>query len=193
MKRWWVWVKTAGLLTAGAATLACSSSSSGGGGPGPGSQSQLRLLAEEFPQGNANSTKQRLDALSVEEHFILEYVGKQFKPTVFLRSCGVDSQLHWSYLADGTIYDCAKADKEWKDYVAWANQNGQDPNQNAELGRGDVLIYLKCRSGEIDQGSCQLYNNIKDQIAQDSAKTSQVIIDNIGNKCTVGKDPGCYP
>jgi hypothetical protein len=158
--------------------------------------SQLRSLTEEYPSVNATQTKNRLDKLNVEEHWILELVGKQFKWAVMRRVCDADSNIVCTSLADKTRYDCAALDADWQTYVSWHKQTygaNADPNTNIDLTRGELLIYLKCKAGEIDQGSCDLYFQIKDNIANGAAGTSQVIIDNIGNKCTVGQDPGCYP
>ena len=68
-----------------------------------------------------------------------------------------------------------------------------DPDQNREMGRQEILIYYKCKSGEIDAATCNMYYSIQGQIDQGTAQTTQTIVDNFGNQCTVGVDPGCYP
>ncbi len=134
--------------------------------------------------------------MTVEEHFVLDLVGKEFKPAVFRKACEVDPNIGWSYFSDQTTSNCAQAAQQWQDYVQWHQSTygpGADVNENAELGRGDIIIYYKCKSGEIDPGSCNLYNQIKGQIADGAAQTSQTIINNIGQKCEIGVDPNCYP
>ena len=163
---------------------------------GMGDATELRLLAEAYPTLTAAQVKARLDRLTVEDHWVLELTGKQWKWAVMRKACEVDPTISASSLLDNTRYNCAQLQADWQGYLNWHRGiygGTGDPNTNAEQGRQEVLIFYKCQSGEIDAGSCSLYYGIQNQIARDSARTSQVIVDNIGNKCRVGVDPNCYP
>ncbi|MCA9587139.1 MAG: hypothetical protein KC657_17545 [Myxococcales bacterium] len=180
---------TSSTTDAGPGTASSSSGSSGVGA----AKSELWLLAEEWPAATSAQIKARLDKLTVHDHFVLEYVGKQLKAGVFRRACEVAPDIRWSWQSDGARYDCPKANKEWNDYVAWvASNNLGDPNANITKGVDDILIYFKCKAGEIDQASCDLYKSVNGQIDEGVGRTSEVVVDNLGNQCRVGKDPGCY-
>jgi hypothetical protein len=182
------------------AATACSSSSEGGSSSGASStsggttaKSELWLLAEEWEAASPAQVKARLDKFTVHDHFVLEYVGKQLKGGVFQRACEVTPTITWTWQSDGARYDCPRVKKEWEDYVAFVTSNNLgDPEVNIKSGVNNVLIYFRCKAGEIDKGSCDLYNSLNGQIDDGAARTSEVIVDNIGNQCRVGKDPGCY-
>jgi hypothetical protein len=152
----------------------------------------LRQLAEQFSSSSAEQLKSQLDSMTVHEHFVLEFVGKTFKQAVFRKACEVDSGIGWGW-ADGTKYNCAAALVEWQQYVAWAAQNGVDASQELETNRLEILNYYKCKTGEIDAGTCALYQSMQGQIDGAAAQTTQTIVNNFGNQCTIGVDPGCYP
>lgn len=173
-----------------ALSLALLAGACGGGDAAVGTN--LGALAEQYPTASATEIKARLDQLSLSEHYILELVGKQFKQAVLRRACEVDATLRWTYLADLSPGDCATALAQWQQYLQFLPA-GSDPYANIELGRNDVLIYLRCRTGEIDASSCALYRQLVGQVDAQMAATSQQIIDNIGSRCRVGIDPGCYP
>lgn len=156
-----------------------------------GEGSTLRELAEDFNSNSSADNKALVDQLTVNEHFVLEFVGKQFKEAVFRDICQVDSSLVWSYLSDGSRSNCAYSVASWQQAVSFVGE--AVVQSNAELGRNEVLVYYKCESGEIDAATCATYNAIMGQVAAGSAATSQTIIDNTGNKCEVGSDPNCYP
>ncbi|PIE65221.1 MAG: hypothetical protein CSA24_02790 [Deltaproteobacteria bacterium] len=163
---------------------------------GDSTSSALQALAENYGSESASATKARLDTLSVREHWVLELVqmGPAFKLAVFLRACEEDNSLMWRSLVSGTPYNCAFAAAEWQQTVDLIASTGFGSiEENVESGRTNVIIYEKCESGEIDKATCDVYYGIQSQVAAGVAQTNEVIIDNIGNTCTVGQDPGCYP
>jgi hypothetical protein len=153
----------------------------------------LRLLADEYPTAGAALVKQRLDKLSASEHFILEFVGKVWKTYVFLRACEVDASIQWSSVLGGPRWDCATALAKAMQDEAQARSFGVDPLATVNSARENVLIYYKCKSGEIDASTCALYQQLTAQADAQSAAGVQQIIDNIGNRCGIGIDANCYP
>ena len=65
--------------------------------------------------------------------------------------------------------------------------------QNIQNERDQMLIGLKCASGEFDQASCNAYMATQGAVMTMQNDTSLRIIENMGNQCRVGVDAGCVP
>jgi len=158
--------------------------------------SNLQKLAEEYPTVSPEQTKKTLDKLTVQDHWTMELVelGTAFKLAAFLKACNADSSITWHELSTGRQFNCFSGQAYWDESVRMVASVGVGTFlDNVESGRLEVIIYEKCRSGQIDKGSCNMFYGIQQNVADSSAQTNEVIIDNIGNKCRVGRDAGCYP
>lgn len=163
---------------------------SAGCGGGRGSGGNLRSLAERQASLTSAEVKSGLDALSQTEHLELEVLAPAFKQYLFRRACQADPSIQWT--SGSRRYDCNLAFVEYQQALQWVLP-GTTVEQEAETQRLRLLNYFMCRSGEIDKGTCAMYVGVTSQLNQSRADTNQTIIDNLGNKCVVGQDPGCYP
>ena len=93
--------------------------------------------------------------------------------------------------AGGVANSCAMLVQDYVQAVQWSGAPAIA--QNIETERLHILNTYKCSSGESNRQTCQQYMGTIQQIQNAQHDTSTTIINNIGNKCRVGVDPGCVP
>lgn len=89
----------------------------------------------------------------------------------------------------GTRTTCQQAIVDAQTALQWITP--QQLRENIQSERNQMLIGLRCASGEIDRASCQAYFKTGAAVAGMMNQTGMRIIANIGNNCLVGVDPGC--
>ena len=96
--------------------------------------------------------------------------------------------------ATGAGEGCAQLLAEAQQAAAW----GGGGTEYAERQRQELMINEKCKLGLIDSASCGAYRNTQRQIARNSARTGQTIVDNMAPPpCTEyytpdGQFVGCW-
>jgi len=91
----------------------------------------------------------------------------------------------------GTQETCQSAWYQLQEALQWIS--GEQLQQNIQNERDQMLIGLKCASGEFDQASCNAYMATQGAVMTMQNDTSLRIIENMGNQCRVGVDAGCVP
>lgn len=103
------------------------------------------------------------------------------------RACRVRGDL-WMNI-QGRRTTCRMAVNDVRQALQWITM--EQVRQNIRSERDEILIAMKCATGQIDRGTCAMYLKTTAAINRMRNDTSLRIIANIGNKCRVGVDPGC--
>lgn len=157
-----------------------------------GKLSALRDLAENHSGLTASRTLELLQQLDSKESFILSLY-PAFAGNVLLKACEANNTLQWAL--QGVQDNCATAQYKLSQHLALFATGTMIGRWDDQIHseRLSVLIMLKCDSGEIDAGSCAMYNGMMGNYNAQSHDTSMNIINNMGgNTCQVGVDPNCY-
>lgn len=166
--------------------LGCEVSTDGGAGKPGSKQSALRQLTENFHGMNGQQVLETVGKLTQGEALSLS-IYEAFLSAVFRKACEANGQLVATFTTGQQT--CAQAYQSYQ----WAQQNTVIGNADdyGESQRNQLLIGLKCASGEIDKGSCTMYGAVVSNVNNMNNETGTRIIANIGNGCVVGVDPNC--
>ncbi len=122
--------------------------------------SSLRHLAENFDSLSAQQVSDIIKSLSQDDMFSLN-VYTAFSSLVHAKACEADSSIIMP-LSTGAV-NCTQTAESWQNTLYFSNGDMQQATSYAYSNRDSLLIALKCGAGEIDAGSCNLYNNIQGQ------------------------------
>lgn len=153
-----------------------------------GPKVSLRTMLETFPSFTAQQIAYQVTVLTQEEALMLSLFGA-VGGAFYRRACEANPGL--VAMIGGVPSNCAKMVQDYVQAVQWVGAPAIA--QNIETERLHILNTYKCSSGEIDRQTCQQYMGTIQQIQNAQHDTSTTIINNIGNKCRVGVDPGCVP
>lgn len=119
----------------------------------------LRYLAENFD--NLSSAQVNELILSLNESQMLQFsIYNAFASLAHARACEVNTNL---IVNIPTPTDCASTLLSWQQSLQFSGGNWQQATSYAYQNRDQMLIGMKCGTGEIDAGSCGLYSNIQQQ------------------------------
>ncbi len=151
----------------------------------PQVQLNFRVLVEYFEHLNFQEVAYIFRTLDETQQLQLG-IYSPFGSLAHLYACQADSTIIFN---DGTGVpkDCNYAVQDW----AYTPQPYFTADSYANQKRNDLLISIKCATGEIDAGSCGAYAGAVQNYNNAMNETSLRIITNLGgNSCIVG-DPDC--
>ena len=147
----------------------------------------FRTLVEQFEYLTPEQVAQIYRQLNQTEQLELS-IYTAFGSLVHMRACQADMSL--AYVSAGSVTDCQQEAMQWMQTLQFSGGNEEQATSYAFSQRNQLLIGMRCSSGEIDAASCgaymggvQNYNNMMND-------TNQLIIDNMGGgRCD---NPGGY-
>ena len=155
----------------------------------------LRLLAEHMERMTPEQVYTTFNQMGQTERFILNSGYSAFVSWIHYAMCQHNPNVTITDL--GVTYSCAQTAQNWATTLQFTGSMDQALHQ-ARLEQGNVLILLKCGTGEISPASCGAYTNALGQYGNALHQTNQGIIDNIGGGCTsawqtLPNGAVCYP
>jgi len=120
-------------------------------------KSNLSVIAEDFDALSANELVNLLKTMNSDDLLFLQ-IYSAFANLITYKICqagdGVFSQLY-------SAQTCQQNYMQWQQTMQFSNNDWQQAVSTAYSEKNQILIAQKCSSGEIDSGSCQMYNSIE--------------------------------
>ena len=158
----------------------------GCGGPGGGALSAispLRYMAEYHETIPNETVAKILPKLGENEKLIIS-IYEAFYMMMQYKGCKADDTLTIATTADA-VYTCEE------NRIGWELTRQQvllnpDEFSYAKQQADEIVIAFKCQSGEIDAGSCSMYQQIKAGWTAQQDETFKTIVDNMSpsSQCT---------
>jgi len=162
--------------------------------PPPGSPGYLLWFLASLPNLQPDQVYQAYFGGLTDNERLLVSIMEGLNSYIFQVMCAGSHAVELRYNgATGTGEGCAQILAEARQAQAYGGGAAY-----AEQQRQELIINEKCKLGLIDGGSCGAYRSTQRQIARDSARTTQTIIDNMAPPpCTEyytpdGRYVGCW-
>lgn len=138
----------------------------------------LRFLVENFgylnPQSVANAVRNfnQSDLLQLS-------IYRSFGSLIHYVACQAEANLVMTLSGQPT--GCAQTTQIWTENYAFFGGNEEQIFMQARREQGNLLISIKCSTGEIDRASCGAYLGAQGNINAMMYQTNQQIIDSLGS------------
>ena len=168
--------------------LGCGGTDGGGNGGALAAISPLRYMAEYHETIPNETVAKILPKLGEDEKLIIS-IYEAFYNMMQYKGCKVDDTLTIATAADA-VYTCAENSAMWaqtrQQLIQMYNRTDVDEFEYAKSQADEIVIAFKCESGEIDAGSCSMYQQIKAGWTQQQNETFKTIVDNMSpsSQCT---------
>lgn len=172
-------------------TPVVSNNTSSNSGPGyvlrPGTSLPFRVLVENLAYLSAEQVAQRVREMNQTELLQMS-IYSAFGSWVHYAACQADSSIVMDL--GGTQANCTYTAQQWQNTLYFSGGNWDQALSYAKQQQGDLMIAIKCSTGEIDSGSCSVYAGALSNYNNMTNQTTQEIIDNFGaGSCD---SPGSY-
>ena len=156
-------------------------------------KSNFRILVENFGSLTPQQTLLILQKLN-QNDFLNLSIYSAFGSLVHYKVCQINSNI--VMVIGGINTNCYQTMQQWQNTIYFSGGNVAQATSYANSQRNQLLIQLKCKTGEIDRGSCSAYVNGKLNYNKMMNNTNKVINNNIRSaNCPAGtyyKNGYCY-
>lgn len=135
--------------------------------------SPLRVIAENFERLSAQQVARLVVAMPRSERLQLS-IYQSFGSLVHLRACQAAPQL--VVTLGGAPTNCLQTRKSWVNTLRLMRGNWAAATQYAARQRQQILIGMRCSTGEYSRRACQTYGKYRRKNVRRSYETGQTIL-----------------